>query len=40
MSTNDASSSSWPSVPSVKKENNPHLSHQHPHPYVTNGNNK
>ncbi|CAF5170107.1 unnamed protein product, partial [Rotaria sp. Silwood1] len=40
MSTNDASSSSWPSVPSVKKENNPHLSHQHPHQYVTNGNNK
>ncbi len=40
MSTNDATSSSWPSVPSVKKENNPHLSHQHPHPYVTNGNNK
>ncbi|CAF1447991.1 unnamed protein product [Adineta steineri] len=40
MSTTDATSSSWPSVPSVKKENNPHLSHQHPHPYVTNGNNK
>jgi hypothetical protein len=40
MSTNDATSSTWPSVPNVKKENNPHLSHQHPHGYVTNGNNK
>lgn len=40
MSTNDASSSSWPSVPSLKKENSSHLSHQHAHPYATNGTNK
>jgi hypothetical protein len=40
MSTNDASSSSWPSVPSVKKETNHHLSHQHTHPYASNGTNK
>lgn len=40
MSTNDATSSSWSSVSNVKKENNPHLSHQHAHPYVANGTNK
>ena len=40
MSTNDPTSSSWPSGPNVKKENNPHLSQQHPHQYVGNGNNK
>ncbi|CAM4863715.1 unnamed protein product [Rotaria socialis] len=34
MSTTDASSSSWVSGTNVKKENNPHLSHQHPHQYA------
>ena len=40
MSTSDATSSTWSSAGTVKKENNPHLSHQHAHTYVTNGNTK